>query len=98
MRIFVTSAAFNPAAPLQAFEEFHQGETPAGEARAETWRIPARAIEIGRLEAVQYRTSKGGEVSSYLHKFENPPLLCTDGEGHLFVAEAVPINFRGIGG
>ena len=97
MKAFVTSAAFNPGA-AEAFEDFHQGEAPAGVMEFEGWKIPARVVEIGRLEAVQYRTTKAGEVSSYLHKFKDPPLLCTDGAGHLFVAEAVPINFRGIGG
>jgi hypothetical protein len=53
----------------RAYEGFHWGEAPKKRRRVELARAPKALTEIGRLEAITYSTSKGGERAHWEHQF-----------------------------
>lgn len=55
-----------------AYKKFHWGDAPKKRKRV---RLPSYShglFELGKLRAVEYETTKGGERAIWVHKFEEP--------------------------
>jgi len=72
------------ARTAHAYKAFHWGEKPK---RLTRTRLPAYAgglFELGKLRAVEYEATKGGERAVWVHKFSKPyPSLTGTARGKL---------------
>jgi len=95
----ITRAHMIKSGAAQAFERFHWGEKPK---RVKKVRLPsysAGVFELGKLRAVEYETTKGGERAIWVHQFERPyPSLTGTPSGKLgpIVGGGAFITERGI--
>ncbi len=66
----------------RAFEGFHWGRKPRRIINAKPSPRPRALVELGRLEAVTYSTTKGGERAHWEHEFGEEggrkPILAMD--------------------
>jgi hypothetical protein len=87
------------SAAVREFQKFHWGEKPKKVKRV---RLPSYAkgvYELGKLRAVEYETTKGGERAVWVHKFSAPyPSLTGTAGGKLgpIVGGRAFITERGI--
>jgi hypothetical protein len=84
------------------FTSFHWGRSPRRRLETTLPREPRALVELGRLEAVEYATSKVGDGPSiYRHKFTSRrPRLAVDVDGHqlFIVGGGYKVQPRGIVG
>jgi hypothetical protein len=86
------------SAAAREYERTHWGEQPK---RLRHLRLPSfgELYELGKLRAVEYETSKGGEHAIWVHKFTKPyPSLTATPRGKLgpLVGGAAVVTERGI--
>jgi hypothetical protein len=87
------------SAPIGAFEAFHWGEKPN---RVKKVRLPSYdggIYELGKLRAVEYETTKGGERAIWVHGFSRPfPSITATSRGKLgpIVGGRAYVTERGI--
>jgi hypothetical protein len=86
-------------APVREYESFHWGEAPK---KVKHVRLPSYdggIYELGKLRAVEYETTKGGERAIWVHQFSDPfPSLTATGRGKLgpIVGGRAYVTERGI--
>jgi hypothetical protein len=74
----------NVAPAAAEFERFHWGERPKRVVRARLPNYDRGLYELGKLRAVEYETTKGGERAVWVHKFSKPfPSLTATPNGRL---------------
>lgn len=81
------------------FERFHWGEKPKRARRVKLPSFERGIYELGKLRAVEYETTKGGERAVWVHKFTRPfPSLTGTPSGRLgpIVGGAAIVTERGI--
>ncbi|HXS82635.1 MAG TPA: hypothetical protein VN896_07920 [Methylomirabilota bacterium] len=81
------------------YTKFHWGERPSKRVRVKLPSYDAGIYELGKLRAVEYEASKGGERAIWVHKFTRPyPSLTATPGGVLgpIVGGAAVVTKRGI--
>jgi hypothetical protein len=72
------------ARTAHAYKSFHWGEGPKKLTRAKLPSFTGGLFELGKLRAVEYEASKGGERAVWVHKFSKPyPSLTGTARGKL---------------